>query len=457
MYKFNNTYFNYTNSSMTDGFHTAFFSCNDTENNFGTASSINFQIRTQPPVINYEQANATTFNTGTSNIEYIPYGVGSTLDSCDFWLGELGSALLLNNTDYSIFDGVVNTFAFNLLDGKYQYAVSCNNTANARNFGSQGNYTFITDTINPYPKIVYPANNTVYDVMPNYLDFMSNDSNPDTCQYSLDNGAVNTTTSCDANITGLSAPEGINKWLIIVNDTAGHNNYIMAYFNYTHPTGGAGNLILILYPIDGDTYTTAESVADLNYSIVAGTDGTTMDSCWYSTNGGQTNSSKVFGCTNFTGITAIIGSNTRTVYGNDSLNRLIQDSITFTFSSGVCNLTDVAMSFWSYTGGKFIDGFSDEICSIAPKDSIYGEEVWNYSYGRFVDGIGSSPPNSFPYVLDINGCNMTDIAISVWCYENKYINGIGSGGHTKVSDNSTMGQYIWQWIATRKYVNGVVG
>jgi len=146
-------------------------------------------------------------------------------------------------------------------------------------------------------------------------------------------------------------------------------------------------------------------------------------------------------------------------WGNGTLtNYNVSNIQSYTINSTavVCNITEVVRSVWVYSGGKFIDGISDDRCVDVPINKTFGEEVWGYSNGKFVDGIGTTT-NTLPYDLTINGCNMTDVAISIWCYDGiKEINGIGTG-EEDTSVNSTYGKYVWEWINSWKYINGISG
>jgi len=73
------------------------------------------------------------------------------------------------------------------------------------------------------------------------------------------------------------------------------------------------------------TYTT--NTHDLTYTF---TNTSLTDSCWYSKDNGQTNSSRVDCGTNWTSLTANEGSNTWTVYGNLTDGTLGNDTVTFT-------------------------------------------------------------------------------------------------------------------------------
>ena len=59
--------------------------------------------------------------------------------------------------------------------------------------------------------------------------------------------------------------------------------------------------------------------------------------CWFSTDGGVTNSSDNDCTENFTGITSVLGSNTWIVFSNNSVGEVGQDNVTFTFSKFIEN------------------------------------------------------------------------------------------------------------------------
>ena len=75
------------------------------------------------------------------------------------------------------------------------------------------------------------------------------------------------------------------------------------------------------------TYNTTQT--QLNYTASA-----IAVRCWYSTNGGATNSSDN-DCTNNFTLSSIIGTNTWIVYSNESEGKVGQDSVTFTVESGM--------------------------------------------------------------------------------------------------------------------------
>ncbi len=128
---------------------------------------------------------------------------------------------------------------------------------------------------------------------------------------------------------------------------------------------------------------------------------------------------------------------------------------TTTVVGGACNLTDVAISVWAYTGGKFIDGFNEETCALTPINYSFGQTIWSYVNGKFIDGIGSVT-NTLAYDLVADNCNLTDVAISMWCWNGtREINGVDSSPHPYTPINATIGRYVWEWITTNRYVGGV--
>jgi len=181
------------------------------------------------------------------------------------------------------------------------------------------------------------------------------------------------------------------------------------------------------------------------------------DTCWYTNDTNSVNTTLASCGTNITSLVWPNGQHNVTIWINDTSNHVNWTYVNFTEAEvGVeCNTTDVIMSIWAYSGGKFIDGFSNEFCTNAPINTTLGEAIWSYSNGRFVDGISTST-STLPYNLGINNCNMTDIAIAMWCYTGvREINGIQSGIHPYQPINATYGQYVWEWTKTWKYVNGV--
>ncbi len=86
--------------------------------------------------------------------------------------------------------------------------------------------------------------------------------------------------------------------------------------------------VSIVFP-QNSTYTT--NVSELNYTV---SDNSGLSNCWYSTDNGATNSSTVSAGTNFTGVISSEGSNTWTLYCNDTSGNENSTSVTFTKDTG---------------------------------------------------------------------------------------------------------------------------
>lgn len=82
----------------------------------------------------------------------------------------------------------------------------------------------------------------------------------------------------------------------------------------------------IVYPVSAASYN--QTTLDLNYTV----DEPAPEFCWYSKDGGLTNSSRVISGVNFTGVTGVVGQNTWTVYCNDTAGNIGFNSVTFTIN-----------------------------------------------------------------------------------------------------------------------------
>jgi sporulation protein YlmC with PRC-barrel domain len=85
--------------------------------------------------------------------------------------------------------------------------------------------------------------------------------------------------------------------------------------------------IEISYPIDEEIYL---NVTDINYALSGEL---SIDSCWYSNDSGVWNSESVVAGINFTNLISIVGSNSWTVYCNDSDNNIYNANVDFAVDS----------------------------------------------------------------------------------------------------------------------------
>jgi len=113
----------------------------------------------------------------------------------------------------------------------------------------------------------------------------------------------------------------------------------------------------IIYPTN-TTYTSL--ISDLNYSTYCNG---YADSCWYSLDGGVTNSSPVSSGTNFTSVPFVEGHNTAIVYCNSTTGLTGQDSVSFTIDLLVRKYyISKNMTNWRNPLRNNPDGLPEQIC-----------------------------------------------------------------------------------------------
>jgi hypothetical protein len=226
-------------------------------------------------------------NATTSSVTVGMYNINSILGSG-----------LSGETPFSMFDGLIDEV------GVWDRALSSAEITQLYNSGNGITYELPAgETDAPLIAIDYPIAITYYENI-SVMNYTYSDANPDSCWYSIDNGATNSTpVSAGTNFTGISNGEGSNTWLLYCNDTYGNQNSTSVTFSVdTIPPA-----INIVYPTNITYYT---NISTLDYT----TDGT---NCWYSLDGGATNSSVTCG-TNLTDLTSNEGANTWTIWTNDS-------------------------------------------------------------------------------------------------------------------------------------------
>ena len=80
------------------------------------------------------------------------------------------------------------------------------------------------DVTPPNVQIDHPEN-TTYNAVQTQLNYTASDNiGLDTCWYSLDSGATNTTVTCGQNVTGLDSGQGSSTWRVYANDSKGNEN-----------------------------------------------------------------------------------------------------------------------------------------------------------------------------------------------------------------------------------------
>ena len=256
MTKFNNTYFNYTKTDLSDGIHNVTVSCNDTSNNYGAGNLTFFLIDTTRPSINI------TFplnNTNTSNNQLtINYTVSDiNLQACWYSLnGETNTTITCGE----------NISGLTSIEGNNIWRIYANDSVNNLNSSS---VTFFKDSIKP--TINFTDSTTTADTYQNftwiYVNVTANDTNLQSIKiylynstFSLINSTNSSASSLEINFTGLS--DGVYYINATANDSAGNINQTETrkiYIDTSAPT------VLLISPEDGASMT--ETTTTFSYRV----------------------------------------------------------------------------------------------------------------------------------------------------------------------------------------------
>jgi hypothetical protein len=268
-------------------------------------------------------------NTNSSDINLdVNYFVSETdLDSC--WYNDN----LLENISLGNGGVCVNITEAIWNDGIHNIIIWANDTLGDENSSS---VRFTINTTVPLINIIYPLSSN-YNLNIIELNYTSDGIS---CWYSLDNGITNSTpVSCGINFTDLISVEGTNIWTIYANNSLG--NEAFDFVSFVQDTINPS--ISIIYPLNIVYY---GIISTLNYL----TDGIASNNCWYSLDNGITNISAMISeergrgggrgegwgmvCdTELSNLISIIGSNTWTIYINDTAGNVNSSSVTFVISS----------------------------------------------------------------------------------------------------------------------------
>lgn len=231
-------------------------------------------------------------------------------------------SLDLDTCKYSVNNGVTNTtftcgtnITSGISDGQF-----INLTVYANDTSGNSNYTklvFSLDTLFPSVNLTYPRNST-YNAKQTIFNYTITELNPNNCWWTNNSGNKNNTVTCGTNIT-TDSNEGGNKWTIYINDSAGNlNSSSVSFFvDSINP-----NINITFPSINLSNYTITS--VQVNYTV----NDSNLGSCWYTRNGGVTNTSITCN-TNITGVTWFQGYNNVTIYVNDTANNKNSSSISF--------------------------------------------------------------------------------------------------------------------------------
>jgi len=357
-----NNSLNFSVSGIADGTHTWYIQAYDSDNVQSNSSTFKILVDTIPPSLSIiHPPNGAGFTTGTRNLNYTVSDSGVGLSSC--WYR--------NNTDATnktITCGT-NTTISQGSDGTYTVYMWANDTLN--NVVSTSAIWTVSATA-PALTLIYPPDAFwVNNGTSRYVNFTAIDSNGiDTCEYwfnSTTKAWHKNQTKTFAGDLSVDAREGFfiqnlsdsnYIWNIWCNDTTGlAGTSSFATLNRTFHIDTIYPQINLTYPLN-TTYTSIPQ--SLNYSR----SDLNLFSCWYSTNNGITNSTPDSSCNNFS-ISASQGSQTWTVYINDSANNQNSSKITFFVDS----INPSILINTSFSNGSYLNYNSSIIFNLTISDT----------------------------------------------------------------------------------------
>jgi len=333
---YNNTFAN----TIYPGVYVIIINATDTFGNSNTTTT-NFTIRdiTAPSVTNIQPVAGTNYNQSqnvniTANVTDWYYdSVQAVIARVKYPNGTGVNYTLTEIDDTQIFDNIIFT---NITQtGRYNITIIANDTSgNVNNTGTS--WFNVNDVAAPQIIILSPASQT-YNISSINFSIASNE-NLSACKFTLNNWLTNYTMSVNASKTGAnytnsSIADGSYTSRFWCNDTSGNANNT-EQVSFSKDT--AKPLISITYP-GNTTYNT--DISQLNYTLIE----IYTDTCWYSTNNGQANTTITCG-QNVTGLTSTEGSNTWTVWANDTSGNTNYSQITFSKDTISPNITSTLIS-----------------------------------------------------------------------------------------------------------------
>jgi len=387
--------------TMSQGYHT--WNCNASDDANSATSALRYlNVDSISPTITIIYPTTGNKNTSISTLNYTYSDANPRNCNMSANIGTGNSSVISSGINFT---GIISAEGTNI------WSLQCNDTFGNINTAS---VTFFRDTIYPDINMTSPLNIS-YNVAFIDMNYTVGDANLFSCWYSLSEGTVNISITCGDNRTDTPVlTEGSNTWWVWVNDTSSNINSssITFYVDAIPPT------VAIEYPAN-TTYNV--SVDELNYTI---TDSGTPDSCIYSLDGGASNFTETTAGNNFTAVGFVQGSNTATLFCNDTVNNWGDDAVTFFIDS---IYPDIDWGDGTEADGVFVK-----------HDWIYINTTWteiNFKNINFlIDGTTSS---SVTYSTPLYAHNFTSLADGFYTY-NATICDIANNCNTTSTRNITL-------------------
>ncbi|KKK97371.1 hypothetical protein LCGC14_2653420, partial [marine sediment metagenome] len=281
---------------------------NDTVNNENSTETRTIILDTVNPAVILFEPQAINYTTTSLTINFS--AIDTNLDTC--WYTDDGGAT--NNT----LTGCANT-TYTASQDSTTIRLYANDTAG--NLNGTESVTFFVDSINPLIAFISPTESNATSKAQTFIFANVSLTETNFQNITFINKTTYSSQILEINWTGLLDTNVQYLYNVTVFDNLSNSNQTET--RYITLTQDNPPTVSIIYPAN-TTYNV--NVTQLNYTA---TDDVLLDACWYSLDGGVTNSSPDSTCSNFSSLTSNEGSNTWRVYANDSLNQIGSDVIFF--------------------------------------------------------------------------------------------------------------------------------
>ena len=386
---------NLTVSESGSGTYTGIIYANDTLGNNGSAT-IHYVISTNAPGVELNHPkNNQWFQNGTNLNFNLTATDSNGLKNASLWGNWTGTWHLNQTNVTAITSGNIFTFMQNITNGFFKFNFQVYDTTNVEGWGGS-NFSFGIDTINPNINLTEPRNIT-YTTTALQINFTANDTNRQSCHYSINSGLTNTTLSNCLNIS-YTANQGSTQLFVYVNDSANRQNSS----NLTFFVDSLNPNITVLSPINATYFNT-----NLSIRINLSEKDNNIQTCQYSDNGGANTSytcnanlsldlsDQVLHTIRFRANDTLNNLNTTTSisFYTDSLNTNINDILITTLPNSqtisfTANITDTFLNSCWYSirnSTNEIDSSTTENTSISPcsKGVLISESDTVSDYGTY--------------------------------------------------------------------------
>lgn len=293
-------------------------------------------------------------------------------------------------------------------------------TTSSSGGGGGGSSTTTADTTAPTITLTYPINNSNLSDVVNLTATASDDTGVSGVTFKYNGttvGSEDTSSPYNVSLNTTTVANGIYNFSATARDAAGNTATSTSFLINLSNIDTNSPTLSILYPTN-TSYSTAQT--SLNYSA----SDTNLDNCWYSTDGGSTNTSINDCSSNFTGLIAIEGQNNWTAYANDTTNNVNSSTVRFTQDT-----VAPAITLPFYANGTLKVNTDTLTLNISVTDATTDESACK---------------------VNINGTNQTYAVSSGWCnITDGFLTGLSDGNATiKVYANDTSNN----WGENKSYV-----